>query len=248
MRGKILRLSVLLGFGLVTAGMHSTALVAESGPSAAKSDQAEAYYPPSESDGGWRRINSDEDVRKLAGFDPELLDYVGSYQREVYGGPWVIVVIRHGYLVREWYGVPAMPQTSFDAWSATKSATGTAFGMLLKSSQHKLPRNTQIDLDSLAYPYIPEAYPLTDERKAKIKLRHLLSMTSGIRGGRAGMVGLAIAPGGGEYEIALGKEKNRLRRVRGQIVRKSRRSLGVLGCSLLPALIDFLECSRPGNR
>jgi len=32
MRGKILRLSVLLGFGLVTAGMHSTALVAESGP------------------------------------------------------------------------------------------------------------------------------------------------------------------------------------------------------------------------
>jgi CubicO group peptidase (beta-lactamase class C family) len=210
-RGRILRLSVLLGIGMVTAMMHSTAFAAENGPPAAKSDQAEAYYPPSESGGGWRRINSDEDVRKLAGFDPELLDYVGAYQREVYGGPWVIVVIRHGYLVREWYGVPAMPQTTFDVWSATKSATGTAFGMLFEDSRnHKLPHDAQIDLDSLAYPYIPEAYPLTDERKAKITLRHLLSMTSGIRGESSGMVGLAIAPGGGEYEIALGKEKNRL--------------------------------------
>jgi CubicO group peptidase (beta-lactamase class C family) len=211
MRVRILWLSVLLGICTVIAVTFSTALAAENGPPAAKSDQAEAYYPPSESGGGWRRINSDEDVRKLAGFDPELLDYVGLHQMEVYGGPWVIVVIRHGYLVREWYGVPAMTQTTFDVWSATKSATGTAFGMLFEDSRnHKLPHDAQIDLDSLAYPFIPEAYPLTDERKAKITLRQLMSMTSGIRGESYGMVGLAIAPGGGEFEIALGKEKNHL--------------------------------------
>jgi CubicO group peptidase (beta-lactamase class C family) len=171
---------------------------------------AETYYPPSESAGGWRRCANDDEVRKNAGMDPEHLHLIGEEQLQLYGGPWAIVIVRKGYLVAEWFGVPAMPATTFDVWSATKSATGIAFGMMLDDSRnHKLPGNVAIDLESSAYDFIPEGYPLSDPRKANIKLKHLLSMTSGIPGEDHGVLGIAVAPGRGEYEFALGREPNR---------------------------------------
>jgi CubicO group peptidase (beta-lactamase class C family) len=169
------------------------------------------YYPPSESAGGWRRCKSDEDVRKLAGMDPQKLAQVGRVTEALYGGPWALVVIRHGYLVREWFGVPAMPRTTYNVWSSTRSATGIAYGLLLDASRHhELSNNSQIDLDSKAYDFIPEDYPLTDPRKAQITIRQLLTMTSGIPGESHGLVGLQVMPGGGEFEIALGRQRDRL--------------------------------------
>jgi len=142
--------------------------------------------------------------------DPEQLARVGRTNLTFYGGPWQIVVIRHGYLVREWMGANAMPQTTFDVWSCTKSATGIAYGLLFDDSRnHRLPKNVQIDLDSPAYSFIPEGYPLSDPAKEKIKLRHLLSMTSGIPGEDHGIEGFEVSDGGGEYEIALGRQPNR---------------------------------------
>jgi CubicO group peptidase (beta-lactamase class C family) len=66
-----------------------------------------------------------------------------------------------------------------------------------------------IDLDSPAYDFIPKGQPPSDSRKAKIQLKHLLSMTSGIPGEDEGVVGIAVAPGRGEFEFALGQEPNR---------------------------------------
>src|SRR2546421_238946 len=84
-----------------------------------------------------------------------------------------------------------------------------AYGMLLEDSRrHRLPQETQIELDSRAYSFVPEGRPLSDPRKEAIALRHLLSMTSAIPGEDHGLIGLAVSPGGGEYEIALGKEVN----------------------------------------
>jgi len=171
---------------------------------------AQTYYPPSESAGGWRRCGSDDEVRNKAGMDPQQLRFIEQTHLQMYEGPWVIAIVRHGHLVREWFGVPAMPATTFDVWSCTKSATGIAFGLLLDDSRHhKLPHDAQIDLDSPAYTYIPEGRPLTDPRKEKITLRHLLTMTSGIPGESKGLLGIAVAPGGGEYEIALGRQETR---------------------------------------
>lgn len=172
--------------------------------------RAQNYYPPSESAGGWRRCKTEDDIRKLAGMDPQQLRLIEQSQLEVYGGPWVIAIVRHGYLVREWFSVPAMLATTFDVWSCTKSATGIAYGLLLDDSRHhKLPNDAQIDLDSPAYRYIPEGRPLTDPRKEKITLRHLLTMTSGIPGESKGLIGIAVPPGGGEYEVALGMQETR---------------------------------------
>jgi CubicO group peptidase (beta-lactamase class C family) len=171
---------------------------------------AEIYAPPPESAGGWRACQNDEEVRSLAGMDPQRLNLIRDQQLQVFQGPWSILIIRHGYLVAEWFGVPTMPHTTFDVWSCTKSATGVAFGLLLDDSlHHKLLHDVQISLDTPVYDFVPEGRPLTDPEKKKIDLRHLLTMTSGIPGESRGVMGLAVAPRSGEYELALGKEPNR---------------------------------------
>ena len=170
----------------------------------------DAYTPPPESAGGWRRCKTPEEVRSLGGMDPEQLGILREAQLALFAGPWQIVIIHHGYLVAEWYGLPAMPTTTFDGWSSTKSATGIAYGLLMEDSRnHKLPHDAQIDLDTPVYDYVPEGFPLSDPEKKKIKLRHVLSMTSGIAGEDHGLIGLSDTPGGGDYEIALGRQPNR---------------------------------------
>ena len=55
-------------------------------------------------------------------------------------------------------------------------------------------KTTDLGLDSLAYDYIPEGYPLTDERKARVTIGHLLSMTGGFIGGDPGDLGRDTYP------------------------------------------------------
>ena len=195
-------LSLLLsGVGLLTL---YPSLAAE------KSDSTETYYPPSESAGGWRRCRNDEGSAPLGEMDPKELTKSRKHAACLLRGPWQLVVIRHGYVVKKWMGGNTMAQTTFDLWSGTKSATGIAYGLLFDDSRnHRLPKDAQIDLDSPAYSFIPEGYPLSDPAKEKIKLRHLLSMTSGIPGEDHGIEGFEVNEGGGEFEIALGRQPNR---------------------------------------
>jgi CubicO group peptidase (beta-lactamase class C family) len=169
------------------------------------------YYPPPESRGGWRCLVEAEQVRALAGMDPAKLEVMRQQQESLHGGDsWAIAVIRHGYLVREFLTFNVLVPTRFDIWSGTKSFTGTAWGLLLEDSrQGSLPEGRHIDLDTPAYPLISEGYPLTDPRKERITVRHLLSMTSGIPGEQAGVVGMPTATGIGPFEHALGRHPNR---------------------------------------
>ena len=168
------------------------------------------YYPPSESAGGWRRAATEAQILEMAGMIPDRLRWLAESQLALYAGPWAIVIIRNGYVAGEWFGVPTMPATTFDVWSCTKSATGIAYGLLLEDSRTgRLRESARIDLDSPVYALLPEGEPLSDPRKATILLRHLLTMTSGIPGEDHGLIGLAVGPGSGEYELALGKVANR---------------------------------------
>src|SRR5438094_10347662 len=103
---------LLLSFSLV--GISGLPLILVWGHAADQPESNERYYPPSELADGWRRCKTDDEVRGLGGMDPEQLARVGRTNLTFYGGPWQIVVIRHGYLVREWMGANAMPQTTFD--------------------------------------------------------------------------------------------------------------------------------------
>lgn len=171
----------------------------------------QVYYPLPESHDGWRWIDRPEDVRALAGMDPEALDLVRQRQEFLYGGhSWGIVIVRHGYLVREFYTFNVLVPTRFDIWSGTKSFTGTAWGLLFEDSrQGRLPDGQHVDLDSPAYAFISEGHPLTDPRKEHITFRHLLTMTSGIPGESAGVIGMPTATEHGPFEHALGRCPNR---------------------------------------
>jgi CubicO group peptidase (beta-lactamase class C family) len=175
------------------------------------SRDSDAYYPPPESAGGWRRTDSADDVRSVAGMDPDQLDMIRQGQEWIWGGDsWGIAIIRHGYLVREFYTFNVLVPTRFDIWSGTKSFTGTAWGLLLDDSRRgRLPQGRRVDLDSPIYPFIPEGYPLSDPRKERITVAHLLTMTSGIAGESEGMSGIATSSENGPFELALGRCPNR---------------------------------------
>src|SRR6266516_6962868 len=137
------------------------------GGSRAMPDRREAareYYPPPESRGGWRCLTDPDEIRARAGLDSHTLDLAQQAQEFLHGGDsWSIVIIRHGYLVRECYTFNVLIPTRFDIWSGTKSFTGTAWGLLLEDSrQQRLPHRQQVDLDSPAYAYIPDGHPLSD--------------------------------------------------------------------------------------
>ena len=172
---------------------------------------AEAYYPPPESQGGWRWLKEPDEVRAVAGMDPEKLDLVRQAEEFLHGGhSWGIVIVRHGYLVREFYTFNVLVPTRFDVWSGTKSFTGTAWGLLLDDSrQGRLLGGQRVELDSPAYTFIPVGRPLTDPRKEQITVRHLLTMTSGIAGEKTGVIGIPTATEHGPFEHALGRCPNR---------------------------------------
>jgi CubicO group peptidase (beta-lactamase class C family) len=170
-----------------------------------------AYFPPPESRGGWRYLIYPENIRVKAGMDPAKLDSLHESQLRLYAhDAWSAVIIRHGYLVKEMHSFNVSAQTRFDIWSGTKSFTGTAWGLLLDDSKYgRLQQASIVTLDSPAYSFIPEGYPLTDPRKACITIRHLLTMTSGLPGESAGVRAMAMATDAGPFEHALGKSPNR---------------------------------------
>jgi len=176
-----------------------------------KSSDTQTYYPPPESRGGWRWLKEPHEIRSHAEMAPEKLDLFGRTQGLLLGGDsWSIVIIRHGYLVKEFYTFNVLLPTRFDIWSGTKSFTGTAWGLLMDDGrQDKLPKGSGIDLDGPVYPHIPEGHPLTDPRKERITVRHLLTMTSGIPGEKAGVVGIPTDTDRGPFEHALGRCPNR---------------------------------------
>lgn len=172
------------------------------------------YYPMPESKVGWRYLKEPEEVRTIAGMNPEKLKVAMEKQLHMYAGhQWTVAIIRHGYLVGEYYTFGSTSTVRYNICSATKSFTGTAWGLLLDDSlKGKLPGGKKVDLETYVYDYIPEGYPLTDPRKKDIKVKHLLSMTSGLRGEDYGVWGINMTMDTGPFEHALGRCPNRLGR------------------------------------
>src|ERR1700741_965846 len=60
------------------------------------------YFPPPDSQGGWRTLKDGPQIRKVAGMDLTKLDYAFDYasRSSQHGG---LIVVRHGFLVYEKY-------------------------------------------------------------------------------------------------------------------------------------------------
>jgi len=172
---------------------------------------SDTYFPPAEVEGGWRYAQSPEEVRDRAHLDPEKL-LLGQREFEWHWGghAWSMAVIRHGVLAAEFGSYNVLDGSRFDLWSATKSFTSIAFGILLADQAQRETGTNPLALDSRAYELIPEGYPLTDDRKALITVRQLLTMTGGFVGSVRGTApGTPTALGDGLFEHALGFRTNR---------------------------------------
>lgn len=118
-----------------------------------------------------------------AGFDPALLEEAASYAESEESH--CLLVVHRGAIVFERYFGDANEQTPVKSWSVAKSHVAAIVGIALG-------RGELGSLDDSIATYLPE---LTDDPRAEITLRSLLSMTAGVYAGvlddMAGMFGAA---------------------------------------------------------
>ena len=144
------------------------------------------YFPPSEQDGGWRV----GDPRALGVDAGKLKDAISYHDNSVlttsHGG--ALVIVYRGHIIGESYttGTEGGPQpwtehSCNDVKSSTKSVFGTAVGVFLDEYRDRVNLNTLLVGTSREDSLIPQIWdqPITDERKMRIKVKHVISMTSG---------------------------------------------------------------------
>ena len=137
------------------------------------------YFPPPESQGGWRKLTNLEDIKELGGMDPSKLGEVKQWLFQSDDRPFAAVVIRNGYIVLEVERGNSSITDSRRVASVSKAVCATVLAIASEYSQQGLtPRKMMFD--DLAFDFIPWAQPLSDPRKAQIKVRQLLNHTSGI--------------------------------------------------------------------
>ncbi|MCP4896746.1 MAG: serine hydrolase [bacterium] len=155
-------------------------------PGGTESGLREGYFPPSERDGGWRVGDPAAlglDVAKLR----EAIAYHDQeYVTTSHGGG--LFIVYKGHVVGESYVTgteggpqPWTAQTCNDMKSSTKSVFGTAVGVFLDEYKDRVNLDSYLVGSSRKNSLIPQIWeqPLTDERKTLIKVKHVLSMTSG---------------------------------------------------------------------
>lgn len=141
---------------------------------------AATYFPPPDSQGGWRTTKDAAEARTLAGIDLERLEVAARAAERSNADNGGLLVVSKGYLVLERYYGKARRNANPDMASTGKAFTSIACGVMLQEFKAKLPDG----LDTKVYTreFLPEAFPLRDPREADIRLGHLLCMTSGHNG------------------------------------------------------------------
>jgi len=140
---------------------------------------ADVYFPPPDSEGGWREAKGEKECRELGGMDLVKLEpaYTISERATGNGG---LVVVHKGYLVFEKYFGRASRNSNPDMASTGKAFCSIACGIMLHEFKDKIPAG--LDTKVFTEKYLPEAFPLNDPRKAEITLGQLLCMTGGYWG------------------------------------------------------------------
>lgn len=165
---------------------------------ATKTDaNARVYFPPPESQGGWRKLDNPDAIRRIAGMDPDRLEKLRTWLRSADDRTFAAVVIRHGYIVLQAERGRSAVSSSQRVASCSKAVCATVLAIASQRSQHgQTPR--KMSFDDPAFEFLPWAQPLSDPRMAGIKVKQLLNHTSGICPEATG------APNDGSWEYILG--------------------------------------------
>ena len=194
-RNLITRRRLLKAAGVCAAGVGASRLGivfvpkelhAGAGPHEKDVASQQTYFPPSELEGGWRVA----DPPALGIHGDRLREAINYHDNHVlttsYGG--AILVVYKGHIVAESYTTgeeggpqPWNAQSCNDMKSSTKSVFGTAVGVFLDEYKDRVNLDTYLVGTSREDSLIPQIWdqPITDERKEKIKVKHVISMTSG---------------------------------------------------------------------
>ena len=158
---------------------------------------ADEYFPPPESQGGWRKLDTPQDIRTTGGMDPDKLEQLKQWLLNSDDRKFAAVVIRHGYIVLEVERGNSAKTDARRVASVSKAVCATVLAIASEQSQKGLtPR--KMSFDDRAFDFIPWAQPLSDPRKANITVRQLLNHTSGICPEATG------APNDGTWDYILG--------------------------------------------
>jgi CubicO group peptidase (beta-lactamase class C family) len=155
------------------------------------------YFPPPESQGGWRSVAADDEIEALAGMDKEKIAPLRAWLLESDDRPFAAVVIRHGTIALQVERGNSAATDARRVASVSKAICATVLAIAAEQSQQgKTPR--KMKFDDKAFDFIPWAQPLSDPRKAQITVKQLLNHTSGICPEAIG------APNDGTWEYVLG--------------------------------------------
>jgi CubicO group peptidase (beta-lactamase class C family) len=165
--------------------------------SSQRDDPSENYFPPPESQGGWRKLDDAEDIRRLGGMDPTRLDGLKEWLLRSDDRNFAADVIRHGYIVLEVERGNSAKTDSRRVASVSKAICATVLAIASEQSRQGLTPG-KMTFDDRAFDFIPWAQPLSDARKSKITVKQLLNHTSGICPEATG------APNDGSWEYVLG--------------------------------------------
>ncbi|MBN1506406.1 MAG: DUF1593 domain-containing protein [Sedimentisphaerales bacterium] len=137
------------------------------------------YFPPPESQGGWRKLDEPAEIRRIGGMDAAKLDELKDWLLQSDDRGFAAVVIRRGYIVLEVERGNSAKTDARRVASVSKAVCATVLAIASERSRQGLtPR--RMKFDDLAFDFIPWAQPLSDPRKAQITVKQLLNHTSGL--------------------------------------------------------------------
>ncbi len=137
------------------------------------------YFPPPESQGGWREVESDDEIESLGGMDQHKIAELKQWLLDSDQRPFAAVVIRHGIIVLQVERGNSAISDARRVASVSKAICATVLAIASEQSQlGKTPR--KMSFDDSAFDFIPWAMPLSDPRKSQITVKQLLNHTSGI--------------------------------------------------------------------
>jgi CubicO group peptidase (beta-lactamase class C family) len=159
--------------------------------------QADDYFPPPEAQGGWRKLQTAEEIDRLTGVNAKKLDDLREWLLQSDTRDFAAVVIRRGYIVLEVERGRSSKTNSARVASVSKAICATVMAIASEQSQQGMtPR--KMHFDDPAFKFLPWAQPLSDPRKDQISIKQLLNHTSGICPEATG------APNDGRWEYILG--------------------------------------------
>jgi CubicO group peptidase (beta-lactamase class C family) len=158
---------------------------------------ASTYFPPPESQGGWRKLEEPKLIRDVAGMEPAKLEALREWLLQSDKRNFAAVVVRRGYLVLEVERSNSAKTDARRVASVSKAVCATVLAIAAEESQQgRTPR--KMKFEDPAFEFIPWAKPLSDARKGRITVRQLLNHTSGLCPEALG------APNDGSWEYVLG--------------------------------------------